>query len=68
MDKYHYEEGLSSMGPDSDGTVATPLDVNSSYHIMRRSPMTPLFHPYYIEYGRDKIEFFEKLKYSHRIE
>ena len=29
--------------------------------------MTPLFHPYYIEYGRDKIEFFEKLKMSHRI-
>jgi len=28
---------------------------------MRRSPLNPIFHPYYIEYGYDKTEFFRRL-------
>lgn len=67
MDTHHHKNSLSSVDTRSDGTVAAITNMTCSYHIMRRSPMTPLFHPYYIEYGRDKIEFFEKLKMSHRI-
>ena len=67
VDTHNHKNGLSSVDTRSDGTVAAITNVTCSYHIMRRSPMTPLFHPYYIEYGRDKIEFFEKLKLSHRI-
>ena len=32
------------------------------YGIFRRSAYDPIFHPYYIIYGRDKIEFFERMK------
>ncbi|KAK8801895.1 hypothetical protein WA588_006179 [Blastocystis sp. NMH] len=31
------------------------------YIIMRRSILNPIFHPYYIEYGYDKLEFFARL-------
>lgn len=32
------------------------------YGIFRRSAYDPIFHPYYIIYGRDKIEFYERMK------
>lgn len=42
------------------------MDVRNRYHIMRRSLKNPIFHPYYIEYARNKLEFFERLKLGHR--
>ena len=35
--------------------------LSNRYIIMRRSPLNPIFHPYYIEYGYDKTEFFLRL-------
>ena len=37
------------------------LELTNSYIIMRRSILNPIFHPYYIEYGYDKLEFFARL-------
>ena len=31
------------------------------YSVIRRSIKVPLFHPYYINYGFNKVEFFSRL-------
>ena len=31
------------------------------YGVFRRSALNTLYHPYYVDYGRDKIEFFHRL-------
>ena len=32
------------------------------YGVFRRSVMTPFFHPYYINYGYNKVEYVENLR------
>lgn len=36
--------------------------VTHRYSILRRSPRDPILHPYYIEYGFNCIELYERLK------
>ena len=31
------------------------------YGVFRRSPLDPIFNPYFINYGYDKVEFFERI-------
>ena len=33
------------------------------YSVIRRSKVVPLFHPYYINYGFNKVEMFSRLTY-----
>lgn len=35
------------------------------YGVFRRSAINPIFHPYYINYGYDKIEFFNRIGLYH---
>lgn len=34
------------------------------YVILKRSPITPLFHPYYVDYGFNKVQFIKQLRYE----
>ena len=33
-----------------------------SYFVYRRSALDPLFHPYYINYGANKVEMYVRLR------
>ena len=33
--------------------------IHISYAVIRRSEVNPIFHPYYINYGFNKIQYFE---------
>lgn len=34
------------------------------YVILSRSEVTPLFHPYYIDYGFNKVQFIKQLRFE----
>ena len=34
------------------------------YVVIRRHELTPLFHPYFINYGFNKVTFIETLRYE----
>ena len=36
------------------------------YGIIKRDPITPIFHPYFINYGYDKIAFYHYLQLLER--
>ena len=35
---------------------------SDSYFVYRRSALDPLFHPYYINYGANKVEMYVRLR------
>ena len=35
---------------------------SDSYFVYRRSALDPLFHPYYINYGANKVEMYYRLR------
>ena len=56
------------------GVQATPVTIKSemepsnklicvihSYGVFRRSALNTIFHPYYVDYGFNKIEFYHRL-------
>ena len=36
------------------------------YGVFRRSPLHPIFNPYFMNYGYNKIEFFDRIGFYHR--
>ena len=40
--------------------------VRRRYGVFRRSVMTPFFHPYYINYGYNKVFFYRQLAQEKR--
>lgn len=37
------------------------------YLVLRRDLRTPLYHPYYVNYGFNKVSFVESLRYESRM-
>ena len=61
MDSTEHCQGLRNGSETGLGTVLEKARILCRYIIMRRSALNPIFHPYYIEYGYDKTEFFFRL-------
>ena len=38
--------------------------IHISYAVIRRSEVNPIFHPYYINYGFNKVSFISRLIYD----
>lgn len=37
------------------------LFLNERYGVFRRSALDPIFNPYFVDYGYDKIEFYKRI-------
>ena len=44
----------------------TPFPNIEPYSVLRRSPLNPIFNPYFMNYGYDKIEFFDRITMHNR--
>ena len=47
-------------------TTFTPKSDIEPYGVFRRSPLNPIFNPYFMNYGYDKIEFFDRITMHNR--
>lgn len=37
------------------------LFINERYGVFRRSALDPIFNPFFVDYGYDKIEFYKRI-------